>query len=343
MRRCELHGWWLVIVVGLGVACTAGCQSGDRVDVVRLTPQEQLALRNRALNLLLRAAESDLDVTACNAIEALVDVAPQDGLPVFREAIYSPSPLKRYAGFVALGAVRDCAMADAMTAGTNDRNQQVRLAAAFAAYRCGKTGFARLLLHTVTDATEESLRANAADLLGRLREPRSEKYLLAALRTPANRKSDRVTLHLYWALARIGNAEALQALLLAANSDAATRTDALLFLARLGDPAATDVMRYILASETEEYLATRLIAARGLGKLGLKDGFVGALRLLDYEDRRDDPNTPDDTFAIRSMAIHALGEIGDPRALGPLREVAADQSDPRLQVAASYAICKILE
>ena len=43
------------------------------------------------------------------------------------------------------------------------------------------------------------------------------------------------------------------------------------------------------------------------------------------------------------MAIHALAEIGDPRALAPLRTIAADQSDPRLQVAASYAIHRILK
>jgi hypothetical protein len=42
------------------------------------------------------------------------------------------------------------------------------------------------------------------------------------------------------------------------------------------------------------------------------------------------------------MAIHALAEMGDLRSLPALRAIAASSEDPRLQVAACYAICRIL-
>ncbi len=46
--------------------------------------------------------------------------------------------------------------------------------------------------------------------------------------------------------------------------------------------------------------------------------------------------------AKASMAVHALAEIGDPAALPALRTVAVGRDDPRLQVAACYAICRIV-
>ena len=150
----------LILFAALAGGCSAPAPT------VTLTPQERLELENRALDLLVRAARGgDADV-ACNAIEALVRVAPREGLPIFREAIRSPSPLVRYAGFAALGELRDRESLPAMMTGVNDVSRNVRLAAAYAACRCGKDGYARLLVQTLTDTPEENLRADAASLLG---------------------------------------------------------------------------------------------------------------------------------------------------------------------------------
>ena len=320
-----------------------GCQAAG--PTVTLTPQEELELESRSLDLLLRAAESELDDVTSNAIEALVQVAPREGRPAFRKAIRSQSPLVRYAGFVALGQVRDCAALEAIVAGVREPHRQVRLAAAFAAYRCGKEGAAGILVRTLTDHPDESLRADAAALIGRLQEPRAEKWLRAALRYPANEKCTRVRLQINWALAMLGRQDALHELIDHAQGGPATRAEALLLLAQLGEPAATEALRYRLFGSREQYDEARLIAARGLGKLGFDDGLEFALQMLAFEDPNPNPGpeAPDRTFPIRSMAIHALAEIGDLRALPPLREIAAQQDDPRLQVAACYAICKILQ
>jgi HEAT repeat protein len=45
---------------------------------------------------------------------------------------------------------------------------------------------------------------------------------------------------------------------------------------------------------------------------------------------------------VRTNAALLLGEIGDPRALPRLRDLAENSEDPRLQVAAAYAICRIV-
>jgi HEAT repeat protein len=331
----------LATALGLLLVMAGGCNGPT--GTVTLTPQERLELESRALDLLTRAARSEQDDVACNAIEALARVAPRDGLPIFRDAVRSPSPLVRYAGFAALGEVRDRASLPAMTAGINDVSPHVRLAAAFAACRCGKDGYARILVRTLTDTPEENLRADAATLLGRLGEPRAVKALRAALQSPANKNSKPVTLALHGALAALGQEASLRELITYSQGDTATRSVALLLLADLGKPEARDALRYRLLGVGEEYVEARLIAARGLGKLGYRDGYDLAMQMLTFTDPNPDPTpeNPDRTYPVRSMAVHALAEIGDPRAIVALRQLAGAQDDPRLQVAACYAIYKI--
>jgi HEAT repeat protein len=293
--------------------------------------------------LLLRAAESTEPEVACNALEALVRVAPRDGLLLYRQALRSASPLVRYAALAALGEVRDTASLPLIRPLVEDPSAHVRLAAAFAACRCGQDGYARVLIRAVTDAAEENVRAEAAGLLGRLGEPRARKWLTAAAELPANKRSKPVLLAIYGGLATLGDRGALQELISYSQGDAATRSIALLLLADLGRPDARDALRYRLLSDSEDYDEARLIAARGLGKMGVRDGYALALELLDFTDpnRNPTPENPARTFAVRSMAIHALAEIGDPRALPALRRVAETAQDARLQVAACYAICKL--
>ncbi len=327
------------------VIALAGCQNPAPAPPVTLSPAERLELQGRALNLLLRAAESDLDDVSCNAIEALARVAPRDGRAVFRKALRSSSPLVRYAGYAALGELREREALSIVMLGARDPHPHVRLAAAFAACRCGRDGYARVLVRTLTDAADEGLRADAAGLLGRLGEPRAVKWLRAALGHPGNKRSTRVTLALYGALAALGEKDALDQLVFYSQGATEARAEALLLLADLGNPDARDALRYRLLGASEEYDEARLIAARGLGRLGYRDGFDLAMRNLTFKDPNPhpDPDNPDRTYPIRSMAIHALAEIGDPRAIPALRQIAADPSDARLQVAAGYALLKLLQ
>ncbi|MEW6251632.1 MAG: HEAT repeat domain-containing protein [Planctomycetota bacterium] len=328
---------------GLALVLAAGGCAPDRSEVT-LTPEAQRELKLRALNLLLAAAESELDDLSCNAIEALTRIAPRDGLPMFRKATESASPIVRYAGFRALGDARDSASMPRMLAAAKDDSAQVRLAAAYALARCGEQQHARALVHALTDSPDEKLRAEAAGLLGRLEEPRAVKPLRAALHYPINTKSVHVTLAIQAALAALGDGEGLRELVNQAQGAPEARSIALLLLADLGKPEAADALRYRLAGAKTEYEEARLIAARGLGRLGSSEGYKFALRMATWTDPNKHPTAenPERTFPMRSLAVHALAEIGDPRALPVLRDIAAAPGNPRLQVAAAYAICRIV-
>ncbi len=332
----------LLAVVAAAALSLSGCTEPRHE--VRLTPLQERELESRALNLLLTAAESDLDDVSCNAIEALVQVAPREGLSAFRRATRSRSPIVRYAGFAALGDVRDRDSLPALRTSLKDENAHVRLAVAYALCRCGDDKQVGLLRNTLTDVQDENLRADAASLMGRVGDPRAIKHLRAALRYPINSKSVRVSLALNGALAALGDAPALSELINQSQGAPEARSIALLLLADLGKPEAADALRYRLTAVKREYDEARLIAARGLGKLRSAEGYDMAAKMVTWTDPNPKPtaDNPDRTFAMRSLAVHALAEIGDRRGLPVLRD-AATADNPRLQVAASYAICKIVQ
>lgn len=322
------------IALLLTAALLCGCQRQP----ISLSPVERMQLEQRATDLLFRAAGTEDPVAAANAIEALVQVAPDEGWPCFRAALRSDVPVVRFAGLTALGTLRDQQSQDALRSALSDPNQMVRLGAAFAVYRTGDTAAGRVLVRALNDSPDESVRAEAAHLIGLLEEPRAVKNLRAALRVKANLQSHQVSMQVYTALARLGDDDSVRRLIEYAQGSALTRLMALQSLAELGPEQAREALLYRLGPG-EEYLMHRLIAARGLAKLGSNAGYELAVQNLDFVGT--DADDPDETMRIRSNAALVLAEIGDPRALPALRQLAETASDPRIQVAAAYAICRI--
>jgi HEAT repeat protein len=330
-----LRGW-----LGVLLFSTCGWLCACNPPAMTLAPQQRDELLRRARDLLLRAAQSEDPELACNAIEALVAVAPEEGLPYFRSALRSESPLVRFAGLTALGTVRDRASVRTITSHLSDESPLVSLAAAYAACRCGDTARARVLVNALMDHPDENVRAEAAHLIGMLEEPRAVKRLRYALRQSANERSQRVTVQIYAALARLGDQDGVRGLIDYAQGDATTRLMALQGLMEAAAPAARDALIYRM-NRRDEYLIHRLIAARALARLGSDAGYRLAMDNALYT--ASNPQDPLETVRVRTNAALALGDLRDPRALPVLRRLAGADNDPRVQVAACYAICRILQ
>ncbi|MFO0837712.1 MAG: HEAT repeat domain-containing protein [Phycisphaerae bacterium] len=312
------------------VLLAPGCISTPRID-----PAQRERLERRSLDLLLRAAQSQTDVVACNAMEALVDVAPRDGAPVFRANAQSPSGLIRFAALVALGEVRDGESLGTMRRAMEDSDNRIKLAGAFGAVRCGDEQHAGRLFTALDNSPDENLRADAAFLLGRLKEPRAEKRLRLRMRD----KSNKVAVQVCTALALLNDRQAIDQLVQFAQGEAVSRVLALQGLVEVASPRTQDALRLRLA-DPREYLEHRLIAARALGRIGNRDGFRVAADSIGYSS--SDGEDVDRTMRVRSLAALALGAIRDPRGLPYLEQLASDQGDMRTQVAACYAILQIL-
>jgi HEAT repeat protein len=148
-------------------------------------------------------------------------------------------------------------------------------------------------------------------------------------------------------MARLGDKEAVQQLVYSAHSGFSDRqTFALLELALLAEPKCENLFRYRL--EEGPHLETRLVAARGLGRLGQPDGLRLALESL----RFDKPDTSPEVVKVdppeqqiarkRAMAALALGAIGDESALGALAQTMRTDA-PEVRVAAAKAVVEILD
>lgn len=319
-------------VVFTTLLVVAGYCSGCTDARVRLTPLEKADLERRAEGLLMRAAASDIDVARCNAIEALVDVRGARAVSVYRTALKSKSAMVRFAGLVALGDVRDRDSLNEFIAALRDDHPLVRLAAAFAAHRCGETGQGRVLLAALKDSPDEHVRAEAAHLIGKLGEGKAA----AVLRSATRDKSGLVAVQASAALAELGESDGIDRLIEYAYGELNSRMLALQGLSRKPDERARDTLTFIL-NNPDEYIETRLAAARGLGGLNSKAGFDIAERSMSHTDK--DQN---EQARVRVLAATALGAIGDERGLPALRDAAESSSDERVQIAASYAMLQIL-
>jgi len=318
--------------LGLGFGLLLLVSAGCAEQTVTLSPQERLGLERRAMSLLLRAAQSEDGVVRANAIESLVQVAPEEGLPSFRVALRADAPLVRYAACVALGELRDSSSRDTFRRLLSDESERVQLAAAFALCRCGEDEPAALLVQALSENADENVRADAAYLIGRLGDPRAIKRLEYAALHDSSKK---VAVHAYAALALLGERRGVDALIQYAQGDPVARLLALQSLAEVRQERARDALRYRMGP-AEDYLEAKLIAARGLGYLGSDEGFDLAVYTL-----RQSGGDENDRMRLHTLAALALGAIGDPRGLPLLRELAESEHDARVQVAACFAICQI--
>lgn len=327
----------LIHLFGFALSAGASGGCGNPALIVEMSPLERIDLQQRARELLLRAAQSERDEVRSDALQALVKIAPQEGLSRLRSALRVESALVRFVACVGLGELRDKVSLSELRALIEDPDPRVRLGAAFAAYRCGEQSHAAMLTNVLHDNPDESLRAMAAQLIGQLGEPRAARHLRRAYQS---QESNNVLAHIAGAQVQLGDEDAADRLIQMVQWGTETRLAALLILAEVELPAARNALLYRLGP-AETYLEARLIAARALGRIGSPEGFDLALRVA----TRPPEKSTDDRqkgFRLRSLAAHALGEIGDPRALHALKALAKPDNDPRLQVAACFAICRIL-
>ncbi len=331
-------------LLGITLLTVAGCETATRTST-SLTPSEQVLLRDRAENLLLAAAESDVGLITCNAIEALQRVDSRQAIPRFHAATGSSVPMVRFAGCVAIGETRDKRGLSHIRRCLRDANLRVRMAAAYAAYRLGEKRYAHILTTSLRQSNDELVRADAAYLLGRMGESRARKQLRGAIKSPLNTNNARVLIHCYGALAMLGDQDAMLRLIDYTRVDVFSRVLALQMLAEVADPRTQNAMgRYFV--DKDAHLETRLVAARGLAQMRLKRKDRQTLRAFCERHLRHvgrNKQDPHETSRVRQLAAFALGALGDEQSLEPLSEVAADRSDERTQVAAALAICEIVD
>ena len=308
----------------------AGCQTPG----LRNPTTSERDLDSRALNLLIAATRNDMPVVCANAIESLARVAPDAGQPQIRAALDHETPLVRFAACVAVGDMRDRSSAGSIRKCRGDADARVRLAAAFAAYRCGDKNAGAELVAALRESPDEKIRADAAWLIGRL----DDRAALVRLKNAAGRElSPYVVTYIHGAMAALGDSEMVDRVIqYVLKSDNITRLISLQTLCDVPDPRAARALLYRL-NDKSDFLQTRLLAARALARLGSRAGYD--LSLASLSESRPDAV---ETRSVRCNAALALGEMNDRAALSALGNLAETDADPQTQVAACCAIMQIV-
>jgi HEAT repeat protein len=284
--------------------------------------------------LLVAATRNDAPVVCANAIESLARVAPDAGQPQIRAALDHETPLVRFAGCMAVGDLRDRSCASSIRKCRGDSDARVRLAAAYAAYRCGDKNAGAELAAALRDNPDEKIRADAAWLIGRL----GDRAAMVRLKNAAGRElSPYVVTYIHGAMAALGDNEMVDRIIqYVLKSDNITRLVSLQTLYDVPDQRAARALQYRL-NDKSDFLQTRLLAARALARIGSRAGYDLALASL-AESRPDAA----ETRSIRCNAALTLGEIRDRGALSALGNLAQTDRDEQTQVAACCAITQIV-
>lgn len=299
-------------------------------------------LRERATLCLHRALRyPENPVVRAQAVEAAADVLGRDAVLRIRENMRDDHPGVRFATCMALGALRDFTSRNALQRLASDPDPNVRVGAFFALERLGIADYRQFWADLLLRHNSEAVRRNAALALGRL----GDTSVIPLLRKAAGGdKDDGVRLQAAEAMALLGDAESIEYFLFHAyGGQGYIQPFALLTLGHVRDDRAIETLRRLLNSSP--YLEGQLAAARSLGMHGYTEGFALAAGSLDWN--KPLPNLPDDPpfdqiMRVQSMSAAALGDIGRPEALEPLRRKMETAADPRIQLSAATAILKIL-
>ncbi len=274
------------------------------------------------------------------AVEALEAANSSDAAARIRAALLDEHPAVRFAGCVAVGKSKDHLAESALRHCLDDVDPNVQVGALFAMHRFGRTERTGKLASFLLQHDDPAVRRNAAYVLGVIGEPGVIKALARAMKDRDKGVRDQAL----EAMARIGNADAKQELVFMTEAGiGAEEVFALSALAATRDPAFSETYKYKLAQGT--HIETRLAAARGLGLLGLDDGYEIAIRSLRFggAPQRDSESSREERLLrVRLLAASALGAIGRTDAVGALDQLMNRSNDPRIQVAAAKAIVEIV-
>ena len=156
---------------------------------------------------------------------------------------------------------------------------------------------------------DPEVRKNAAEALGKIKDPRAVEPLIEALKD----KDFRVRWNAAEALGEIGDPKAVKPLIAALKDEnSGVRSSAAFALGEIQDPRAVEPLIEALKDEDSD---VRRRAATALGKIQDPRAVEPLIEALKDEDS-----------GVRWRAAKALGEIGDPKAITPLIAALKDEN-----------------
>lgn len=338
---------------GLVVGHLAGCSAPENKAAVRpaaqqvaapgpaaepvLSAVERSALREQALEALVRGASDPMPQMRANALEALAST-PTRLVPLLPSALADANPGVRAVAAALVGRLRRCELAALVEPLTTDESEFVRASAVFALGRCDPSRDLGPLALVLNGSNSTRARAHAAYLLGELGNASAIPMLRQAAGVDVPRASPievrLLQLQIAEALYKLGDQSQIStlhsALLVAAPEDLEAAALAVQILGEVGSRRSVPDIVNLLAWSDEDGsrmpAEVRLGAAAALAKLGRRDGWIVAQEFERSE-----------SAVLRAQAAHVFGRVGRTDDLGSLRRLLGDD-DGLVRIAAAGAI-----
>ncbi|MHC4216452.1 MAG: HEAT repeat domain-containing protein [Planctomycetota bacterium] len=202
----------------------------------------------------------------------------------------------------------------------NDQNENVRIAAAYAAYRLGADRFYKVLINALK-SPDQTVRANAAMLLGKSGNKNALKHLWYAISRTEN--SDPVKYQSAEAIAMLGDRKITQRLwALLISKFAEDRIDGARAMGALGGEQAQGAL--ITNSLEDHVVEVRLAGAEQLAAMGDNSGESVVIEV--FRKKLADQMDPKSQERVKVFAALAIGEIGTPKVTKFLPKLLKDPS-----------------
>jgi HEAT repeat protein len=311
-----------VIVAGGLMVGLWGCQEATSSPRT-VQPVSAAAADNayqRAMALLQLQFRDQDPIVRANVIEAVQGSADVRAQEIIETGLRDRQWLVRFAAAMAAGKRKAAAVLPVLEQlADEDASKNVRVGAIYALQRLGNSKRMTQLATYLNDPDQE-VRANSALVLGLLGDPSAAPLLHA-------RRGDvvaRVKFELTAALARLGDEPACNAI--RAMSLSRFTDEQFLAMQIASDINLTEAGNIMLAGLDHPMAEGQLLAVRGLGRLGSRQGEDFALK-----------HAEDSNETIRVLAALALGDIPGPGKLERLTSMLSDRAT-RVQVAAASAL-----
>jgi len=324
------------LVYGLALACTMllalGCEEPMNTGIISKVAQgvDINDLTVQAYRIILDSL-SDKDPTIrANAIEVVAQTGQIRLVPKVQRLLEDEFAPVRFAAALAIGDLEYSFGSRGLQRLFKDPDSNVKIAACYGMVKLGSVKYREVLRRAVA-STDQTVRANAAFLLGKSRDRDALKLLYWAMRDKDS--ADKVAYQAAESIATLGDDRIypkLWTMLLSVYAD--VRVTGVRAMGALGTRDARNALIRMLS---DEVLEVRLAAAEQLGMLNDRSGEPEVLDV--FSRKLTNRMEPVDRERVNVLTVLAIGRIATPALMKHLPQFLTNESKA-VRIAAARAV-----
>ena len=334
-RKRPLAGAAHALLLACLVAFALGCNEMRVPTMTDYGVGNMGPVQAEAFGIIRDGLADEYPLIRANAIEAVVTTHQVNLMRTVQHLLEDESMPVRFAAAVAIGDLQYSIAKTSIVRALRDADANVVIAASYAMGRLGDTEFFEVIRKTLMSSDDQTVRANAALLLGKT----GDRSAIALLKRAQLRddSSDKVRLQTLEARARLGDEQTLAKLwAIVYSSYADIKIMGVRAIGALGTQKARDIL---VTRLDDEILEVRLAVAAELGKLGDN---TGEPEVLDVFAKKLTKGL-DERALVRTNVLTALaiGQICTPDLTKHLPKFMKNQSKSvRLATATAVFLCE---